>query len=100
MIICEGGGDGTYGWGMSFNGLLVYRVTVAEGFNLLGRISHGGSGSAYDAYGCGSWWTDSNSQVKRSIFMDDYVFSIDPERIKIDLLDSLGAGLAEVDLTD
>jgi hypothetical protein len=96
MVICEGGGDGTYGSTMTFNGLLGYHVTAADGFSRLGGVSHGVTGA--DPYGCGSWWTDSNSQVQRSIFMDDYVYSVAPDMIKINRLDSLGTDLTVVPL--
>jgi hypothetical protein len=98
MIICEGGGDGVYGYEMTFSGLLVYRVTTADGFALLGRVSHGDA--AADPYSCGHWWTDSASQVKRSIFMDDYVYSVAPDVIKINRLDSLGEDLNVIDLVE
>jgi uncharacterized secreted protein with C-terminal beta-propeller domain len=99
MVICEGGGDGTYGMSMTFSGLLVYRVTTADGFALLGRVSHADTASA-GSVSCGSWWTASNSQVQRSIFMDDYVFSVAPDAIKINRLDALGDDLVVIDLLD
>ena len=99
MVICEGGGDGVYGTTLTFSGLLVYRVTVADGFDLLGRVSHADPAVA-SSYGCSNWWTESNSPVQRSIFMDDYVFSVAADAIKVNRLDALGDDLAVVDLTD
>lgn len=99
MVICEGGGDGMYGTTLTFSGLLVYRVTVAGGFDLLGRVSHADPADT-GYYGCSNWWTESNSPVQRSIFMDDYVFSVSANAIKINRLDTLGDDLAVVDLTD
>ncbi|MFY0539424.1 beta-propeller domain-containing protein [Nannocystis pusilla] len=40
MTICEGGSGGDYGDIMTFSGLLVYRVTVDGGFELLGGVPH------------------------------------------------------------
>jgi hypothetical protein len=54
---------------------------------------------ATTAYGsCGNWWTNSNSVVKRSIFMDDFVYSVAPTHIKVQDLDALGADLVDVNL--
>jgi hypothetical protein len=101
MIICEGGSGGTYGDLMTFSGLLVYRVTVEEGFSLLGGISHEEpeTPETYH-YACGNWWTDSNSKVKRSIIMDDYVFSVAEDLIKISTLADVGAVIASIPLLD
>ena len=100
MTICEGGGGGgSYGHRMTFSGLLVYRVTTRTGFERLGGVSHRApetEESYWDA--CSNWWTDSNSIVQRSIFMDDYVFSITDDEIKVDSVYALGADLAVVDL--
>jgi uncharacterized secreted protein with C-terminal beta-propeller domain len=98
MVICEGGGDGTYG-SLTFSGLLVYRVRTSTGFDLLGRVAHADpAGTGYAA--CANWWTDSNSPVKRSIFMDDYVFSIATDALKVVRLDDMGRVLAEARLDD
>jgi hypothetical protein len=47
---------------------------------------------------CSNWWTNSNSIVKRSIFMDDFVYSVAPTRIKIQDLDALGEDLVDLNL--
>jgi hypothetical protein len=101
MIICEGGSGGTFGDLMTFSGLLVYRVTVGEGFSLLGGISHEEpeTPETYH-YACGNWWTDSNSKVKRSIIMDDYVFSVADDLIKISTLTDVGAEIGSIPLVD
>lgn len=96
IIICEGGGNGIYGDRMTFSGLLVYRVTLSNGFEELGRISHE---APSDQYNCYNWWTESNSQVKRSIFMEDYVFSIALDKIKVVNINDFSRVLSEIDLT-
>jgi uncharacterized secreted protein with C-terminal beta-propeller domain len=52
MTVCEEGGGGQYGDLMTFSGLLVYRVTVDGGFELLGgvvaRLDLGGKISALE----------------------------------------------------
>jgi hypothetical protein len=91
MEICEGGpGGGSYGTEMTFSGLLVYDVTVQNGFIKRGGVSHVEPGLEKSSNACSNWWTDSNSIVKRSIFMDNYVFSVALHRIKIASLDDLG----------
>lgn len=86
MTICEGsGGSGQFSDRMSFSGLLVYRVTSKDGFHLRGKVSHPTGQNIH----CGNWWTDGNSQVQRSIIMDDYVFSVSHSLIKINHLDNL-----------
>jgi hypothetical protein len=76
--ICEDGGDGTFGDRLTFSGLLVYRVTVDEGFTRVGDVDHGRSGAS-----CRVWWSDGRSQVLRSIIMDELVFSIAPSLMKV-----------------
>lgn len=99
MIVCEGGDGGSYGYEMTFNGLLVYDVTAESGFDRVGGISHGEAPAAEDYWSaCGNWWTDSNSQVKRSIFMEDFVYSIAMDRINIAQLSSLDLLVSSVEL--
>ncbi|MFH1435424.1 MAG: beta-propeller domain-containing protein [Pseudomonadota bacterium] len=103
MTICEGGsGGGMSGDTMTFSGLMVFRVTVDEGFSELGRVSHADPDAvAQDPYfSCGNWWTNSNSLVKRSVFMEDYVYSVARELIKVNHIDTLGDDLAAIDLVD
>ena len=91
MTICEGGsGGGSYSDLMTFSGLLVFSVTLADGFELLGGVPHQEPETIGDNWGaCGNWWTQSNSLVKRSIFMEDWVFSIAMDQIKVASVDDL-----------
>lgn len=82
IVVCEGGSGGSSRGELAFNGLKVYETTIEDGFNYLGGVSHEISGDKRYGY-CNNWWTDSNSDVKRSIFMDDYVFSVAMDRINI-----------------
>jgi uncharacterized secreted protein with C-terminal beta-propeller domain len=103
MTICEGGDGGMYGSTMTFSGLLVYSATTDGGFVELGRVSHiDPAVYADDPYGspCSNWWTESASAVQRSIFMDEFVFSVATDQIKVDSLDNLGVDVAVVDLVD
>ncbi len=98
MGICDdssGGGD--YGSTLTFNGLLVYQVSAENGFTFLGGIDHRDS-AADTQYGCYNWWQSPNSQVKRSIIMDDYVFSLSQQRLLVNSLDGLNSNLADIAL--
>jgi uncharacterized secreted protein with C-terminal beta-propeller domain len=100
MVICEGGSGGYYGDIMTFSGLMVYRITTEEGFEYLGGVSHGAPETTDTWRGaCNNWWTDPNSKVKRSIFMDEVVFSITLDEIKVNKTDELGQDLVVIPLT-
>lgn len=99
MTVCEGGSGGDYGYEMTFSGLLVYRATADEGFMKLGGVSHRAPTSGDDyASACGSWWTDSNSVVQRSVFMEDYVYSVALDAIIVAPVADLATPIATVDL--
>ncbi len=87
VVECEGGSFGQYANVMSFNGLKVFSVTIEDGFSELGGIEYSLM-SDYSA-SCFNWWTQSNSQVKRSIFMDSWVYAISLDQMKIAHINSL-----------
>lgn len=99
MTICEGGTGGNFG-DMTFSGLIVYDVTAAGGFHKRGQVSHPNvaSGQGYDSGACSNWWTNARSEVKRSVIMDDFVYSVSERRVKVNGLANLGSDLAEVSL--
>jgi hypothetical protein len=77
----------------------VYEVTTANGFSTLGGVPHVApqSGSSY-WNACGNWWTNSNSLVQRSIFLEDFVYSIARDEIKVANVTTLPNVLSTVDL--
>jgi len=93
MTICEGGGDGRNGDELAFSGLLVYDVDVERGFTRLGGVDHGTTGAS-----CATWWSNATSAVKRSVFVDDLVYSIAGDRAKVQRMGKLGETFAEVPL--
>ncbi len=93
MTICEGGSDGQNGNEMTFSGLLVYNVSLDSGFKRLGGIDHGAKG-----VGCGTWWSNATSAVKRSLFVDDLVYSIAADRLKVQRLGHFGSDVADIAL--
>jgi hypothetical protein len=104
MTICEGSsGGGSYGDMMTFSGLLVYRLTLEEGFTQLGGVPHKAPETEETYYNaCSNWWTDSNSIVQRSIFMssdtEDFVYSIAYDLINVSDLEDLENPLVGIEL--
>jgi hypothetical protein len=93
MTVCEGGGDGRNGTTLAFSGLLVYNVDIDKGFTKLGGVDHGKRGA-----NCGTWWSQAQSLVKRSVFLDDLVYSIATDRLKVQRMTSFGNDLADIPL--
>ena len=50
----------------------------------------------FDGASCDNWWTNASSVVKRSVFMDDFVYSIADDVVRVQSLDQLGTDLATV----
>jgi Beta propeller domain len=101
MTICEGGAEGSYGTNMTFAGLMVYDATASGGFTLKGKVAHPQTASGgYDSGACSNWWTQASSEVKRSVIMDDFVYSISDKRVKVNGLANLGTDLAVLSLED
>ena len=102
MTVCEGGSGSSYGT-MTFSGVQLYRVDIEDGFALQGGVSHpyvDPYSSAQYALGgaCSNWWTQASSIVKRSVFMDDFVYSISDRRVKVSDLRELSQEVADVPL--
>ena len=93
MTICEGGGDGRNGNSLAFSGLLVYEVDIAKGFTRRGGIDHGKAGVS-----CGTWWSNASSAVKRSVFVDNLLYSIATDRMKVQRKNELGVDVADLRL--
>jgi hypothetical protein len=76
-------------------------VTVESGFEYLGGVPHEAPETVDNYYGaCSNWWTNSNSQVKRSIFMDDYVYSIAMDLINISEINDLSHPVNAIQLVE
>ncbi|MBM4353129.1 MAG: hypothetical protein FJ109_04930, partial [Deltaproteobacteria bacterium] len=105
MVVC---GD-SYENSMSFNGLMVYTVTVGDGFKYKGGIAHALPEPEdypdyyydyYYGYGYSCWglWDHSLSKVRRSVFMDDWVYSVAMDEIKISAFDKMDSPISSVSL--
>ena len=91
--VCAGGGPGVNGNQVTFSGLLLYDVNAQKGFTRLGGVDHGRGG-----VDCGGFWSHSTSAVKRSVFLDDLVYSIANDRIKVQKLSRLGVDVADMSM--
>jgi hypothetical protein len=66
---------------------------------LLGGIPHPiDTESGSSTLSCTNWWTDSDSKVKRSIFMESYVYSVALDQIRVSHLDQLDSPVASIAL--
>lgn len=95
MTICEGGSDGVHGHDLAFSGLLVYDVDTERGFTRLGGVDHGKKG-----VDCNTWWSNANSAVKRSVFLDDLVYSIATDKVKVQKMSRFGVDVADLSMMD
>ncbi len=97
--ICEGGGNGSYGT-LAFSGVVALNVDIAEGFTELGRLEEPYA-AQYSEFQYGQagadWWTDSNSVVQRTVVMDDYLYAISDNRLRIQRLSALGTDVKLLD---
>ena len=76
LTVCEGGGNGTFGDKLTFTGLMAFDISLETGIKEHGRLPFVDPAKASAATSCQNWWTDTTSLVKRSIFMDDWVYGI------------------------
>jgi hypothetical protein len=80
--------------GQSFHGLVVFDVSVEDGIAERGRVTYSGNGAAT----CAGGWTQSSSTIKRSVFMDNFVYAISDDVMQVQDLDDLGEDIATVPL--
>lgn len=99
MAVCENSSGGSSYGQLTFGGLMVYDVSAASGFHYRGGVAHDApetNGTYYNA--CGNWWSQGTTVVKRSVFMDDFVYSIAEDVIRVDSIHALGTDVAVVSL--
>ncbi len=104
VTVCESSAGGSSYGTMTFSGVKLYGVTVDGGFTLTGDISlpyvdpYNNTGTYGVGAACASWWTQARSMVKRTVFMDDFVYTISEHRIKVHDLRNLTQELADLAL--
>ena len=75
IVLYEGGTGGPTHGTHTFTGLFVFKVTVGDGFEELGRIATVDVQSGSQYWCCGSSWT-------RSVFIGDNVYAVTDEKIR------------------
>jgi hypothetical protein len=89
---------------MTFSGTQIHHVRATDRIALQGGVSHPNvdpyNGAQYYLGGaCSNGWTDANSVVKRSIFIDGFEYSISDLRLKMNDLRHLTKDIADIPLT-
>jgi uncharacterized secreted protein with C-terminal beta-propeller domain len=96
MTVCEQSqGGGSYGQNLTFGGLMVFGVQPTS-LDYRGGVPHAAPQQSRSA--CSNWWTQATSQVKRSVFMDDYVYSIAQDLVQVANVNALGSPLVSLTL--
>ncbi|MFV2040515.1 MAG: beta-propeller domain-containing protein, partial [Candidatus Hydrothermarchaeales archaeon] len=70
-----------------WQGAYVFSLDTETGFELKGRISHVEADSLF--LKSGSYYPGSEFSVKRSLYMDDVLYTISDGRVKMNSLDDL-----------
>ncbi|HMA92323.1 MAG TPA: beta-propeller domain-containing protein [Polyangiaceae bacterium] len=83
ITVCDGGGNGTYGINLSFAGLMAFDISLETGITEHGRLPFLDLTATVTGENCSKWWTDAGSLVKRSIFMDDWVYGLSDAQLRV-----------------
>ncbi len=102
MSICDGGGNGSYGQ-LSFSGVVAMNISLTDGITELGRLeepypSTQASSGFYYGGACSDWWTDSNSVVRRTVVLDNFLYAVSDNRVRVQNLTALGSDVKIVDM--
>jgi inhibitor of cysteine peptidase len=75
-------------------GAYVFGVTPETGFTLRGTVEHGTGGNTY------YWYGSSNAEVKRSLYIDNVLYTISTKQIKANSLSAINTTIATIALPD
>lgn len=98
MTVCEGGGNGSYGNTLTFAGLMAFDVSLDTGITEHGRLPFLDPSTVSASTDCTTWWSSSTSLVKRSIFMDDYVYGLSDAQLRVAALANMSSVLQSVSI--
>lgn len=98
MTVCEGGGNGSYGNNLTFAGLMAFDSSLDSGITEHGRLPFLDPTAVSPSDSCDKWWTDSKSLVKRSIFMDDWVYGLSDAQLRVAALSNMTQPLQTLSL--
>lgn len=99
ITVCEGGGDGTYATNLTFAGVMAFDISLDTGIAEHGRLPFMDAGTVAATDNCDKWWTDSKSLVKRSIFMDDYIYGLSDTQMRVSALSAMSSVLKSLPLS-
>ena len=88
--------DNAYG-DYVFQGAYVYDLTVEDGFDLKGTVTHIDDEDAFDKYGY--YYYDYGYAIKRSLYIDDVLYTVSDNRVQGNSLDGLER-VASIELPD
>ncbi len=88
--------DNAYG-DYVFQGAYVYDLTVEDGFDLKGTVTHIDDEDAFDKYGY--YYYDYGYAIKRSLYIDDVLYTVSDNRVQGNSLDGLDE-IASIGLPD
>ncbi len=69
----------------TFQGAYVYKLSLDDGFEYQGRITHG-DGEIYDDYGWGYW---GSSTITRTLYIENVLYTISESMVKMNNLQTL-----------
>jgi hypothetical protein len=98
LTICDYLADAGYVTGLTFTGLMVFDISLDTGIKEHGRLPFLDPTTAATGVSCQTWWTNTSSLVKRSIFMDNWVYGISDTQLKVAGLDAMSTPLQTVSL--
>jgi hypothetical protein len=98
ITVCEGGGNGSYATNMTFAGVMAFDVSLESGITEHGRLPFVDASTVGATDNCDKWWTDSKSLVKRSIFMDDFIYGLSDTQLRVAALSAMSSVLGSVPL--
>jgi uncharacterized secreted protein with C-terminal beta-propeller domain len=98
ITVCEGGGNGSYATNMTFAGVMAFDVSLESGITEHGRLPFVDASTVSATDNCDKWWTDSKSLVKRSIFMDDFIYGLSDTQLRVAALSAMSSVLGSVPL--
>jgi uncharacterized secreted protein with C-terminal beta-propeller domain len=99
ITVCEGGGDGSYATNLTFAGVMAFDISLDTGISEHGRLPFIDANTVAATDSCDKWWTDSKSLVKRSIFMDDYIYGLSDTQMRVAALPAMSSVLKSLPLS-
>jgi hypothetical protein len=68
---------------------MAFDISLEKGITEHGRLPFVDEAAIATAGERGKWWTESTSLVKRSIFMDDFIYGLSDTRLRVTSLSTM-----------